>query len=813
MKKLLLSISILICAFGLKAQYVPYPITQNLGNTTSTLVQTNTLKANQGIILGAFTDTTAANALPYLAYYTAAMIWSNSDSSIYVRFKGSTTQYWVKATSAAGGPGSGGWQVGGNFFPVAYPNMGLGTRSPDALQIITDNTLRASVPADGFAYVNDTTANKVMVWNPTTKAWNYSSWFGAGGGGSQTWQGTLTTGSTLTGANTIAGGDFDFTWSNMGNIFFNLNSTKDFNVESRYFSTQTQGWLNEVDDLAGGYGEFNHYGKDFTITASGSANGYGGLNVYSGAINTKRIVQLFSTSSGTMSAALGSEIEVRPDSVSINLRNTTGSLYIKNLASGASTDSVMVVNTTTNKVGYRNASAFSGGGSNYTLQADSLTQWGLDIRDYANVYHGLFYPVNTLFYKFFWQVLVRPYPGCVYWISDDYGGAHNILFGNDGSITGMMGVSGNIYYDLAQTSFDGYDVVPDSTDHFFAVGYDGANIVVFIDGVPSKATPYTGYRRRTGGSGDLWIGGSDHSKAIGLVYEVIGFEDVCPVGLGGHYYPQKGTMGSLPGCVFNSDYTTPTNLIADNSPGMLSAKHPGVRNAYGPLAVPAIGNYYAANTNQYGFYDSLKPQWVKANILPTSYSGPSPIIPGSAVAYEEFLESDRTPAWTNSVDINLDSTDGGTAGKKKWNKGNGTNICGTLSQHAWLDVTNGGYVYITGLGISNQDVRITRDYGDPSLQAYARWTDDNNWVKVISFSNGDLLLNKKVAGVETNITTVSSMPTMLTLRLVVSGATADVYLNGVIRITAASITGVPLGEGAGFGCVNDYGRVKKFEVY
>ena len=65
----------------------------------------------------------------------------------------------------------------------------------------------------------------------------------------------------------------------------------------------------------------------------------------------------------------------------------------------------------------------------------------------------------------------------------------------------------------------------------YAVGWDGANIIIYFNGVPVGKTPFTGPRRTLGaddGSGHLFIGGSDHQNLIGRIAQVRGYEDVNP---------------------------------------------------------------------------------------------------------------------------------------------------------------------------------------------------------------------------------------------------------------------------------------------
>jgi hypothetical protein len=88
-----------------------------------------------------------------------------------------------------------------------------------------------------------------------------------------TWQQTLSTtsGSTLTGNNTIAGGGFNYIWNNMGNVEFNHGVEKSFTVE-------TDGDLNRIELFAqdSGPGDFSSFylSSDEAVWAQSITNGY-----------------------------------------------------------------------------------------------------------------------------------------------------------------------------------------------------------------------------------------------------------------------------------------------------------------------------------------------------------------------------------------------------------------------------------------------------------------------------------------------------------------------------------------------------------
>lgn len=173
MKRILIFVLVLFCAINSKAQ--GFPLTQNLGSS-STLVQ---VPANGGLMAGlinrSFLDTTAAN-LTYLKAYAGAQILTTSDTSLWFRNQGANM--WVKYASAAGGASGGYWALTGNYLSSFPATLGVGTNSTDNLPFKTNNTRRIILPSTGLGYKNDTTNNKVMTWNSSTLEWGYGSWFG-----------------------------------------------------------------------------------------------------------------------------------------------------------------------------------------------------------------------------------------------------------------------------------------------------------------------------------------------------------------------------------------------------------------------------------------------------------------------------------------------------------------------------------------------------------------------------------------------------------------------------------------------------------
>lgn len=466
------------------------------------------------------------------------------------------------------------------------------------------------------------------------------------------------------------------------------------------------------------------------------------------------------------------------------------------------------------------ASNGSGGGGSYTLAPDSLTGWALQFDNGKghNVYHGYFWPSTDSFFRFFNEYWVVPESSgstwTGYYLSSGYGGAHFLLAGVTATTTTFY-PTGNVYPgagSINDFTYVGYDVLPIGTLHYISVGYDGTKIVVFVDGIPSGEKAFSSWRKVTGGSDvHYFTGGSDHSNFNGKILKYRHFEDDLPVPLI-PYYPQWN-FGSLPSEVLNVDLTSPSNVIKDNSPGFWGPPHPGIRNAIVPGENPYGGVPYSQNILIDGRPDSLLPQWVKYPFQETAYSGGSPTIPGSAILYDEFARADQTPAF--HYVFGLDSTEGGTAGKKKYFFKNSTFFNGIINKQAYIQRSGGDYNYwYADAAVSNQDVRVTQTIGDWGAFLLGRFTDDNNYITV-GANGGTMTITKRVAGANTTLGTYATTLSYAQLRLVVNGANWSVYEDATLKAsgTGSDINDVPLGTKSGVGTALFYTRIADWGVY
>lgn len=223
MKKIF-SLFILILVINIcKAQFTN---TQTISNANTLYKPLGGLTAGVGMIMTTYADTTAANLTP-LKFYDGAIIKTTSPIAS-VWYRNLATTQWVQINPAASG-GTYSWDVGGNnnFFGSALTNEKFGTLVPNkGIAFTTNSVERVILSSTGLGLlsaVTDTTANKVMTFNPTTKAWNYGYWYGGSGGGGS---GTVTSvGLTVTTPSSPAFSVSNTPITTSGNINLNLLGT------------------------------------------------------------------------------------------------------------------------------------------------------------------------------------------------------------------------------------------------------------------------------------------------------------------------------------------------------------------------------------------------------------------------------------------------------------------------------------------------------------------------------------------------------------------------------------------------------------
>jgi concanavalin A-like lectin/glucanase superfamily protein len=210
------------------------------------------------------------------------------------------------------------------------------------------------------------------------------------------------------------------------------------------------------------------------------------------------------------------------------------------------------------------------------------------------VTHGsTFWVAESTLGKFAVQAWVKPrgtdWPR--YWLSDGYGGAHNILAGftYDGTNVHAYaqisdGTSGGSAANVTSANAVSLD-----TWHHILIDWDQNYLRQRIDGVLDGKAAYSGTRAEpslANGGGGLFIGGSDHQNFNGRIAEFELWEGADPV------YPNDQEMQIrrrfLPWATLLdyttivpanllAVYTTPADVIPDLSPAGYNGQfHPGV---------------------------------------------------------------------------------------------------------------------------------------------------------------------------------------------------------------------------------------------
>lgn len=470
----------------------------------------------------------------------------------------------------------------------------------------------------------------------------------------------------------------------------------------------------------------------------------------------------------------------------------------------ASNDSMLVRSSN----GYVGVRAISGGGGGSSLTGNARYALKANGVNGSNVWLGQFYPIEEPLYKCFYEWIVRVDSSGYIW-SDGYGGSHDLLFGFSGNDTAVF-ITGNMYNSFTAQSFGGWDAMMRGTVHHVAVSFTGSYIITWIDGVPSSRVARTLARQNvaSSGCGGGYFLGSDHQNADCTVFQMRAYEFGLPfyIGDGDCFHPDQTFTPSNNNVVLCINVDKTNNLIVnDLSAGFWGQIHTGFLN-YNVGGDPA---YPPSQTNYLNY-----PEVVVDSIVQGAYTGATNT--SAAKVYDRFERADQVPFFQTAP--SLDSTQGGSLGKKKWEDGTYANsallYAGIINRYAYFGGTTlQNYKKVLG-DSNNQDVRVTfaNTTIEVNVDVLARVQDDNN--KILGrVSNGGqtLTLYSWIGGVFTTIGTYTGTA-ISEVKLVVSGTTATLYGDGVSRVSG-SVAGIPSSNYSGFGCNSAYSRVKIFEIY
>ena len=276
---------------------------------------------------------------------------------------------------------------------------------------------------------------------------------------------------------------------------------------------------------------------------------------------------------------------------------------------------------------------------------------------------------------FFWEFWAMPgaNAGATYLLSDGYGGAHAVLFGFGGFNT-----TDPNHYQLIGNVWNGGRIVSFNSDEgpgvgewgHLAVGWDGAEIVSYFNGVPVGRTAFAGPRREGGfgnGAGRLLVGGSDHNNLVGRIAQVRGFENGNPrvASSGGNASGVRAAFA--PDTVFRtggqvlSNYFEPRQLVPDISAGLAGVLHHGqLRGTPHPYGLLEFCE--TCPRPQY-VIDPTAPDFATATDRSRRAFNP-PAAPDGALVYDSF--SRRNSTYVLGGAGGLGETESGAAGRLTW---------------------------------------------------------------------------------------------------------------------------------------------------
>jgi hypothetical protein len=404
-----------------------------------------------------------------------------------------------------------------------------------------------------------------------------------------------------------------------------------------------------------------------------------------------------------------------------------------------------------------------------------------------HVNHGIFWKPGVNHGVFFWEAWVKPYANAQYVISDGYGGAHALLFGFSGGTT-RLALAGNLWSNATNSgiSFGTDETVPINQWCHIAVGWDGNNIVSFINGIPSSIVPYNGERTTPVGSGSgvLFVGGSDHSNFNGKIARIRGFEGVLPMDtLLNSFIPERyfrstflRTDGEIVTASFLADYSINAKTYPDLSMGYRGANHIGL------LSRDVDSGFFGYKPD----FSFNLPTWTSEPITAPVYTDQPLSIPAEAIVYDSFNRADSTYAFGSIGLGNADKSMQNLKSARKWH-GTFVNQWGILGEKA-LNLGQSPNPVWLETGTSNMDVVVTRlpgAFASGNVGLVYRYVDDLNY-GLAYVGSGQVYLFEYINGVITNVRTGVQPPIWSKFRIVANGNNITVYCGVSAVVTATS---------------------------
>lgn len=430
-----------------------------------------------------------------------------------------------------------------------------------------------------------------------------------------------------------------------------------------------------------------------------------------------------------------------------------------------------------------------------------------------HVNHGMFWPIaggQSLGSAFFWESWFKVLERTGYLLTSGYGGAHDLNYGHTSGVA-----SGSLYDGSSPVIYQAGTYQPAIGEWVHgAIGWDGATVYLYANGVPESQFAWAGPRQSVGRSaagGYFYVGGPDHSNNGYDVAFIRGWDRgyspissplnaFRPQRLPGHV-EVNGALAGLPD--FACDYTQPHGgFLLDTSPRGVSTTADATDRQFhhGHIYNNHQSGPYVYNDGYHMRPYPALPQmvvdascpWRRAcgtHPLPAE-SIPSPAsVPPGAKAYDSFGRRNQTFAFQDVP--SLGSTEGGSLGVLPWSVGIPSTQ--TATQTAPFGILGGKAVYLelppgsawVETGSATQDIRATREAPANGTDGHCgvsfRQTDASNYWAAFAWN---FLLTKRIylgyvsGGTWTQVDMQNQPNTTWTkLRVTASGTTIRVYVD------------------------------------
>lgn len=422
-----------------------------------------------------------------------------------------------------------------------------------------------------------------------------------------------------------------------------------------------------------------------------------------------------------------------------------------------------------------------------------------DATKLQNLNCGCFWRPSASYSHFFWEAWVKPtlkssgdgsWTG--YFVSDNHGGNHNLLWGCTMAGTGNYVITGNIWNGASTENFTTVETLPANHWTLLAVGWDGSHIMLWVDGLLRHIQAYSGTRSQPGGNNfTLHIGGSDHNNYNGYVAQIRGYEGYGRCREISDYTPERyfRPMGANSSAIrdlpqFQLNLMTNQTIYQDISAGFEGMLHPGVPNAQlsvqnGGLSSPSYNDFEV-------------PQFVAGDISYGTYVPSAPATPSGALVWDSFSRANST--WLNKdmllpSDSNptLGSTEAGSLGVLAWESNSGVfpDSCGQILNGKAVVNYQGAHSLLS-TGVTDVDIRVNRNGASFCYTSIMlRYKDDDNYTAFWGNDSG-ITMRERVAGVNTD-TAISVSAGWVTMRAVANGTALTVYTGTATEGTFTSV--------------------------